>query len=477
MRFAVFSGRGRAGGSGGWAAGQGTCGCIRLLLAGIVLALAGERVLADQISLVFDKIGIVELAKVAYGEMGKQPVVFTSEAVKAQEVVTLTLRNMDRARAMEQVAELLKGAGYSVENKAGVVWIDKVSPLQDGEFFYRPKYRAVLYLLDMLAPLFKSGTFTVQHSNLQQPSFYSPFSGPPAAFPSQTPFAPSGLQASPTMISQTMISQPTAQYAPGYAPGYDNTSPYGIPTAQDKEPDAFIFKGSVADRDRLQRLLAQIDTATPEVLVKAVVFEVSTDGNDQSAISLAAQLLSGRLGINLGNMATGDFSAVFKGTNFQAVINALSTDRRFKAVSSPQLRVQSGSTAQLTVGSETPVLGAVNYDNVGKSIQSVEYKSSGVILNLKPEIREDTANLHISQQISNFIQTTTGVNNSPTLIKRELQTTVGVRSEEVLVLGGLDQNTSTKEHAGISFLPSWLGSNSDAHSKTEVLLILQATRI
>ncbi len=82
-----------------------------------------------------------------------------------------------------------------------------------------------------------------------------------------------------------------------------------------------------------------------------------------------------------------------------------------------------------------------------------------------------------SWQISNFIPTTNGVNNSPTLIKRELSTSVGVKSNDVLVLGGLDEDKRTEDRKGLSWLPDWLGSSGKTESKTEVLLILQATKI
>jgi len=441
----------------------------QLLLAGVACSLFGGSAWAERTSLVFDKINIVDLAKVAYGDLAKKPVIFTSEAVKAQETVSLTLHNVDREQALEQVGELLKKAGYSVETRAGVVWIDKAVPTDEDEMFYRPKFRATTYLLDMLTTLFKAGAFTLQRSAQPQST--------PLPFPVTSQQGQIHDQGGLPLLGapQATSGMPWGgQQQSGQSPwGYDNNN---MGVAQ-PNPDAFLFRGTQQERDRLKRLLAQIDIPTPEILIKAVVFEVSTDSSDQSAMALAAQILGGKLGISLGSLSTGDYSALFKGTNFQAVFNALATDRRFKAVSSPQLRVQSGASAQLTVGSDTPVLGAVNYDVTGKAIQSVEYKSSGVILNLKPQIREEVADLQISQQISNFIQTTTGVNNSPTLIKRELQTTVGIKSDDVLVLGGMDQDTATNEHAGLSFLPSWFGTKSDARSKTEVLLILQATRL
>lgn len=142
-----------------------------------------------------------------------------------------------------------------------------------------------------------------------------------------------------------------------------------------------------------------------------------------------------------------------------------------------QLRVKSGEQARLTVDTETPILGAAQVDRNGNPVQSVEYRPSGVILDLRPDIREDVADLKVTQQISNFIPTTNGVNNSPTLIKRELMTSVGVKSDDVLVLGGLDEDKRSDDRKGIPWLPAWLGSSGKTQSKTEVLLILQATRI
>lgn len=187
--------------------------------------------------------------------------------------------------------------------------------------------------------------------------------------------------------------------------------------------------------------------------------------------------MGGKLKLALGSTTPGDYSLAFQGASLQAAYNALASDSRFKVVSSPTLRVRSGASARLTVGNETPVLGAVQYDSNGRSVQSVEYKPSGVILELKPQVREDVAELQINQQISNFIATTTGVNNSPTLIKRELSTSVGVKADEILVLGGMDQDQTTANDTGPSFLPGWLHSKSQQKSRSEVLLLLQASRI
>ncbi|EPL7543750.1 hypothetical protein [Klebsiella pneumoniae] len=57
-----------------------------------------------------------------------------------------------------------------------------------------------------------------------------------------------------------------------------------------------------------------------------------------------------------------------------------------------------------SVGNVVPVLGQVSYaDN--RPIQSTEYRSSGVILDVKPQIRTDSIDLVIKQQLSSFAKT------------------------------------------------------------------------
>lgn len=384
----------------------------------------------ERVSLVFDRIPLMDLARIAYGEIGRQPVVLTPQALEVSEQVSVDLKDISAGQAIAQAEELLERAGYRVEQRDKVTWIDRRSQ-EVGELFYRPRFRSVAYLVDLLSPVFQAEAFTVQRG----------------------------------------VKSPDNQPAPQTQSDAGGSAFSLI----DKNPDAFIFRGDAKAQGRLRKLLAQIDTPTPELLVKAVIYEVSTDQTEKSALSLALSVLGGKL--QIGRAVAGDFSAVVKLASIDAVLDVLATDSRFKVVSSPHLRVKSGEKARLTVGTETPILGSAQVDRNGNPVQSVEYRPSGVILDLRPEIRGDVSDLRINQQISNFIPTTNGVNNSPTLIKRELMTSVGVKSDDVLVLGGLDEDKRTEDRKGMPCLPDWLGSSGKSESKTEVLLILQATRI
>ena len=101
---------------------------------------------------------------------------------------------------------------------------------------------------------------------------------------------------------------------------------------------------------------------------------------------------------------------------------------------------------------------------------------SGVIFTVSPKIRDSVIEMQVNQQISSFIQTTTGVNASPTLTKRQLETVVSLVDGEAVILGGLKQTKEGAGRSGVSFV-RFLDSKTRSASETEIILFLQATRI
>ncbi|ELX5459895.1 type II secretion system protein GspD, partial [Salmonella enterica] len=79
-------------------------------------------------------------------------------------------------------------------------------------------------------------------------------------------------------------------------------------------------------------------------------------------------------------------------------------------------------------------------------------------------------------QLSNFVNTTTGVNSSPTLIKREIKTNVVARDGDVIILGGLASSKVSKVKSGFSFFPGFTGS-SDGTEKTDIIVVLQVKKV
>ncbi|MGF6899462.1 type II secretion system protein GspD [Paraburkholderia sp. GAS348] len=147
-------------------------------------------------------------------------------------------------------------------------------------------------------------------------------------------------------------------------------------------------------------------------------------------------------------------------------------------LTSPNLRVRSGDTASLNVGESVPVIGSVSYPNSTVApVQSVQYQDAGVIFQVQPTVKRDTIDLHLVEEISSFVNTTTGVNNSPTKNTRKVESSFSVADGDVLLIGGLTQDQDTRVSSGLSFLPRWMAGHTASTNKTEILLFLQVQKI
>lgn len=385
-----------------------------------------------------------ELARIVYGEILGENYIIEPALLKDDSTITSGISGMSQKGIAISFRELLERQGYAVKKLNGVNFIAKAKeePPQKEVYFYRPHYRTANYITGLVSALFPDAHFSFQRQ----------------------------IKAPPTgMIADTAKQPPPQQQ-----------SDQGSSQYVDKTMDAFIFEGTPAEVARLKQLVTQIDVPGGEVAVKGLVFEVSTKAGEGTAFGLALNLLSGKIGLsagltkNLGNAITLHNAGSF---GIDAIASALSTDSRFKVVSSPNLRVKSGATARFSAGSDVPVLGAVNLDRNGNPVQSIEYKPSGVILSIKPEVRESQIELNVQQQLSSFVTTTTGVNNSPTLNKREISTIITSGNDDYIILGGLTEEKSSNDRNGLSFIPDWLHSTGSESSKVEILLVLQVTKI
>lgn len=352
----------------------------------------------------------------------------------------------------------LRSLGYFLEEKNRADFIrpvpqaEKPSIAEDSNmevFHYRPRYRDGSYLVEMLTPLFK-GKFTSQRAISS-----------PASAASSTQASGSGAGGGGTIGSTQTVA------------------PSGSALAQiSRGIDQLIFAGSFAEVSVLKKLLPQVDTDMGQVMVSGVLYEVQTGDHQGSALSLAGALLSGKLRFNFGTATGADNYMSIKLADVTAIMQALDSDSRFKVLSSPQLRVASGRSATFTVGEDVPILSAITYPQGGSSpVQSVEYRSSGVIFHISPEIRDAAIDVQVDQQVSSFVNTTTGVNNSPTLTKRQLSTSVSMADGDVVVIGGLRNDKDTAGSSGLSFLPSLLRTRTADRSHSEILLFLQLRKL
>lgn len=142
------------------------------------------------------------------------------------------------------------------------------------------------------------------------------------------------------------------------------------------EGDSLVFRGTRSELARLKELVPLVDVPAQGVVVTGYIYEVQTGRSEGSGLALAAKLLSGRFGVSVGSSSSmGNYISFSSGT-LNAMYELFRTDNRFKVVSAPQLRMDSGKEATFSVGEQVPVLGSVSYED-GKAVQSVTYRDSG----------------------------------------------------------------------------------------------------
>lgn len=329
----------------------------------------------------------------------------------------------------------LKNMGIAVSSRNGVDWIYIPAKKEYKEpvsvFTYRPKYRSVSYLSSMLTSVTQSGSF----SNHVQ----------------------------------------TVDYSGSASSASSGSAINSVSAATDAE--VLVYSGTTADIRRVRDLLPRIDIPAEQVTVSGYVLEVQTTERNASGLQIIADLFKNRLGVSLGARSEGGNAFTLNVGGLNAFYSLIKTDSRFNVVSNPRLTVLSGSQSQFTVGQEVPVLDSVTYQgNSGSPVQSVTYRNSGAIFTVTPVVLDGVITLDISQQLSDFVKTTTGVNTSPTLTKREISTRVDVNDGDVLVLGGLASSKITKARSGFSFLPGFTGTSEDS-DKTDIIVVLQAHRV
>lgn len=90
---------------------------------------------------------------------------------------------------------------------------------------------------------------------------------------------------------------------------------------------------------------------------------------------------------------------------------------------------------------------------------------------------EERIRVAFTQQVSSFVKTDTGLNDTPTMIKREARTDVDLKDGEVFIVGGLVDSNDSSSRSGLPFLPRMFDSKSASTGSSELLVLLQVNKL
>lgn len=230
--------------------------------------------------------------------------------------------------------------------------------------------------------------------------------------------------------------------------------------------NALIITATEAVIRPLMRTIKELDTPRSQVLVEAIIVEINTDKVFNLGVEWKGNFPGD--GIVVGNATVSNLSTpqspqlgggfslgYYRGDQFWLLVRALAGDTDSNLLSTPNIIALDNESAEILVGENVPfVTGSSTSASSPTSnpFQTIERQDIGISLKVTPHINNDeTVTLEISQTVEQIAPTSSTATADIVTSKRQIQTTVLLRDDEVLVLGGLirDDVTETKSKTPI----------------------------
>ncbi len=273
----------------------------------------------------------------------------------------------------------------------------------------------------------------------------------------------------------------------------------------DKATNSLIIMADKDDYLVLEEVMKKLDIPRSMVYIEALIMEVdmeksldigvdwsvfgktSIDGKEtavgggfrQGVEILPSELLKG--GLTLGLLTEPVTIAGIAVNNISAIVNAVKTDDDFRILSTPQVLTTDNEEARITIVENRPYQTRSTTDVSGGTFESFEYRDVGKILKVTPHVTEGgRVRMLINLEVSAIDQTATLATSStlPVSLKRTVDTTVIVRNNQTIVIGGLIDETTTISETKVPVLGDipilgWLfRDKSDSTEKTNLYVFL-----
>ncbi len=259
-----------------------------------------------------------------------------------------------------------------------------------------------------------------------------------------------------------------------------------VPTvAHEVGSNTIVISASPETQSALEQIIRSLDIRRPQVLVEAIIVEISDtaardlgvqfalgglDGSfipfigtnysqqTPNVLNLAGAIAGPQLGFSDADSSALRSSAISSilGTNgvvvggggidndtlFSAIVTALESDKDSNILSTPFVTTLDNKPARFVVGQEIPIttgesLGSNNIN----PFRTFERKEVGIKLDVLPQISQgDVIRLEIKQEVSSISGAVSTISSDFITNKREIETTVLANDGEIIVLGGLIQD-------------------------------------
>ena len=283
----------------------------------------------------------------------------------------------------------------------------------------------------------------------------------------------------------TIINTVSSRFA-----GDENEKPI---VTHHRETNSLIVSSEETNLEVIRNLVSKLDIRRAQVLVEAIIVELSEtaakslgvetifagaqdgnipigitrfqNGSNPDLVALAGSLIEGGENATLSNVASssllqssglvsgfGDFSG---GDSFAGIISAVADDQNSDILSTHTVIAMDNEPANLVIGQEIPITtGESLGSNNANPFRTTSRQEVGIKLSITPQINEgNSVILEIKQEVSGVVGPLTGTADLITN-KRSIETTVLVDNNQMIVLGGLNEDDLQESVSKVPLLGS-----------------------
>ncbi len=244
----------------------------------------------------------------------------------------------------------------------------------------------------------------------------------------------------------------------------------------DPATNSILIHAPDAIYNNLRAAVDKLDVRRAQVYVEALIAEITADkaaefgiqwqsmsgaaksgtnafggtnfgGPGQNVLGIAADPASAGRGLNVGVInGVVNIPGVGEILNLNLLVRALETDSNANILSTPTLLTLDNEEARIVIGQNVPFITG-SYAVTGAAttptpFQTIERKDVGLTLRVKPQISEGgTVRLQIYQEVSSVVDTILPNPAGVTTNKRAVESTVLVDDGQIVVIGGLIQDS------------------------------------
>ncbi|WP_442267059.1 type II secretion system protein GspD [Tenacibaculum sp. ZS6-P6] len=271
----------------------------------------------------------------------------------------------------------------------------------------------------------------------------------------------------------------------------------------DKELNSFIVAGDTQKIDKFRRFIKKIDKPIPVILIEVMILEVNksstvnagvelgladTPVNDSGQLFPSSEVTLGAKTLNKIIGGFNGFGSLNVGRvvpNFYAKIQAMESNGNIKVRSTPKLATLNGHEAVLSNGARS-YYAVVRRDIIGtQNPQTTEIRNyvpidADLSISIKPMVAGDNQiTLSINVLQSSFNESNRiDAEAPPGINSREFTSIIRVKDQDIVILGGLEENLKNDSGSGVPLLAripviKWLFSKKtriDSKKKLSVLI-------